>query len=91
MKQIFDPGINIAAEMRGHSDQCAHPVQTLRPGKFPASALRRLGAFVLALLSAHNQRVSALGVYRRRRVDGACLGEREASALPQNGAAGALD
>jgi hypothetical protein len=77
MKQKNDANINIASETRGHFDQCSDPVQTLQPATFPVSALRRLRFFTLTMLHAHNQRVSALGVYRRRRIDGASLGERE--------------
>jgi hypothetical protein len=78
MKQKNDPNISMTREVGDHSDQCSDTVQTLVPGKVPASALQRLLSFTRTLLSAHNQRVSKLGVYRRRRIDGASLGEREA-------------
>ena len=79
MKQSNDLNINAASETRSHSDQRALPVQMLTIGKLPARIFQRVRFWIEACLTAHNNRVSALGVYRQRRVDGAGFGDREES------------
>lgn len=54
-------GINI--------DDCADPVQTLNALRLLSNSGKRLSSWIIKQLNAHNDRVSALGVYRRARVD----------------------
>lgn len=54
-------GINI--------DDCADPVQTLNALRLLSNSGKRLSSWIIKQLNAHNDRVSALGVYRRQRVD----------------------
>jgi hypothetical protein len=80
MKQSNHPNTNAAGKAGSYSDQRALAVQMLTAGKLPVRILRRLRFWIESCLTAHNNRVSALGVYRQRRVDGAGFGDREESA-----------
>ena len=59
--KLSNNGINI--------DDCADPVQTLNALRMLSGSGKRLSWWIIKQLNAHNDRVSALGVYRRARVD----------------------
>lgn len=68
MTHKLDININVNAET--NNDDCAGPVQTGGCLKLFSSTGRRLRLWAAAQLIAHNNRVLALGVYRRYRGDG---------------------
>ena len=69
---------NIDATAETYNDDCADPAQTGGRLKLFSSTGRRLLLWVAAQLIAHNNRVFALGVYRRHRVDGSRTLDRDA-------------
>lgn len=69
MKTKLDTNINLSANGEIYYDDCADPVQTPNAWRFLSTSGSRLGSWLVAQLIAHNDRVSALGVYRRCRED----------------------
>jgi len=78
MKHKIDTNSNVSGKVDFYFDDCADPVQTGGSLKMLASAGRRLRLWAAAQLRAHHNRVFALGVYRRNRVDGPQAGENRA-------------
>jgi len=78
MKHKIDTNINVRSKVDFYFDDCADPVQTGGSLKMLASAIRGIRLWAAAKLQAHHNRVFALGVYRRNRVDGPQAGENRA-------------
>ncbi len=76
MKNNLDSNIKFSANGEAYFDDCANPVQTVNAWRLRSSGGGRLRLWVSALLNAHHDRVIALGVYRRCRVDG-CKSDSE--------------
>lgn len=71
MTDKIDANTNVGANAEIYFDDCADPVQTGGIFKMLSRASRGLRLWAAAQLIAHHNRVFALGVYRRSRVDGA--------------------
>ena len=70
MTHKIDTNINASGNAEVYFDDCADPVQTDGIFKILNSANRRLRIWATTQLKAHENRVIALGVHRRSRVDG---------------------
>jgi hypothetical protein len=69
MTDKINPNINAGGNTQIYFDDCAEPVQADGILKTLNSANRRLRIWATAQLKAHENRVIALGVHRRSRVD----------------------
>ena len=78
MTHKIDTNTDVSTKAEIHSDACADPVQTGAALRLLSSAGRRLRLWAAAQLLAHHNRVFALGVYRRSRVDGSQIADSKA-------------
>ena len=70
MTHKFDANTHVSTNAEIYFDGCADPLQTGGILKILSRASRGLRLWAAAQLIAHHNRVFALGVYRRSRVDG---------------------
>jgi hypothetical protein len=75
MTHHIDTNLKVSDNAEFYFDDCADPVQTGAKQKLLGRAGRSLGLWLAAQLQAHHNRVFALGVYRRNRVDGPQAGD----------------
>jgi hypothetical protein len=78
MTHKIDTNINAGGNAEIYFDDCAEPVQADGIFKTLNSANRRLRIWATAQLKAHENRVIALGVHRRSRVDESQKGDSRA-------------
>lgn len=69
MKNNFDLNIKTNANGEISFGDCSEPVQSPNAWRYLSNSFRRLGLWMVECLTAHNDRVAALRVYRRYRVD----------------------
>ena len=75
MKQLNESDINVTGNIGSYSDECARAVQIEGNVKMSQGVFARLGSWLLNCVEAHHERVCALGVYRRERLDNAHPGQ----------------
>ena len=78
MTDKIDANTNVGTNAEIYFADCADPVQTGGILKMLSRAGSRLRLWAAAQLIAHHNRVFALGVYRRSRVDGSQIADSKA-------------
>ena len=86
MKRVNEVNIEVAGNNGGYSDECAQAVQTGDKVKMSQGVLKRLVSWMVNCLEAHNDRVVALSVYRRDRLDGSSRNDAPIDRMPQSSA-----
>ena len=86
MKQVNEKEFEVAGDNRDYSDECAQGVQTAGKVKMSHGGLKRLLGWVAKCVEAHNNRVVALNVYRRDRLDGSSQNGSPIDRAPQTSA-----